>query len=459
MLVREIGTDYLIVGAGAAGMAFADTLVTDSDAEIVIVDRRHAPGGHWNDAYPFVRLHQPAMYYGVNSMPLGTDTIDQSGLNSGLYVQASAPEICAYYDRVMRERLLPSGRVRYLPMCEHTGDGRVVSRLTGDSWDIKARKALVDARYLEPGIPKTTPAPFEVAPGVRCVPVDELPQVSEQADTYVIVGAGKTAIDACLWLLENGVAPEAITWVKPREAWLLNRYYAQSGSLVGQLIEGLSLQAEAAAQATSPTELFKQLADREQLLRVDEAETPTMFRAPTMSVAELSVLRQVTNVIRRGRIRRIEPGRIVFEQGTVPTSPGALHVHCAASGTSIAPAVPIFEPGRITLQCMRTGLQPFNAALAAYIEVTRDDIAEKNRLCPPNRQPNTSADWIYGTLIQWAADREWSRQDDIAAWLDRSRLNASCGLSAHLGEPRVQEAVARFVANVGPATAKLRAWS
>jgi hypothetical protein len=108
---------------------------------------------------------------------------------------------------------------------------------------------------------------------------------------------------------------------------------------------------------------------------------------------------------------------------------------------------------------MRTGLQPFNAALAAYIEVTRDEIAEKNRLCPPNRQPNTSADWILGTLIQWTADREWSKQDDIAAWLDRSRLNASCGLSAHLGEPRVQEAVARFVANVGPATANLRAWS
>jgi hypothetical protein len=286
-----------------------------------------------------------------------------------------------------------------------------------------------------------------------------LPELTEQAETYVIVGAGKTAIDACLWLLENGVAPDAITWVKPREAWLLNRYYAQSGSLVGQLIEGISLQAEAAARSTSPTELFRQLADRDQLLRVDEGETPTMFRAPTMSVAELSLLRQVTNVVRLGRIRRIEPGRIVFEQGTVPTSPGALHVHCAASGTSLAPAVPIFEPGRITLQCMRTGLQPFNAALAAYIELTRNDIAEKNRLCPPNRQPNTSADWILGTLIQWTADREWSKQDDIAAWLDRSRLNASCGLSAHLGEPRVQEAVARFVANVGPATANLRAWS
>ena len=190
-MLGSIETDYLVVGAGAAGMAFADSVVSDSDAEIVIVDRRHAPGGHWNDAYPFVRLHQPAMFYGVNSTPLGADTIDQRGLNGGLYVQASAPEICAYYDRVMRERLIGSGRVRYLPMCEHTGDGRVVSRLTGDTWEVKARRAVVNAHYLEPSIPLTSPPPFEVGPGVRCIPVGELPRLAEQADRYVIVGAGQ----------------------------------------------------------------------------------------------------------------------------------------------------------------------------------------------------------------------------------------------------------------------------
>ena len=440
-------------------MAFADTVVSDSDADVVIVDKRHAPGGHWNDAYPFVRLHQPAMYYGVNSLRLGADTIDQSGLNGGLYVQASAPEICAYYERVVRERLLPSGRVRYLPMSEHTGNGRVVSRLTGDTWDVKVRKAFVDARYLEPGIPKTTPPPFDVEPGVRCTPVGELPQLAEQADNYVIAGGGKTAIDACLWLLENGVPPEAITWVKPREAWLLNRYFAQSGSLVGQLMEGIALQAEAAAVSTSPDELFGQLAEREQLLRVNDQVTPSMFRGPTMSVAELKLLRELTNVVRLGHILRIERDKIVLQHGTIPTSTRALLVHCAASGTSLAPAVPIFEPGRITLQCIRTGLQPFNAAITAHVEVTRDDIAEKNRLCPPNRQPNTPTDWIRGTLIQWAADREWSRQEDLAAWLDRSRLNASCGLSSQLGEPGVQEAMARFVSRVRQATTNLRAWS
>jgi len=58
--VRKIETDYLVVGAGAAGLAFVDALIAASEADVVMVDRRHQPGGHWNDAYPFVRLHGPA---------------------------------------------------------------------------------------------------------------------------------------------------------------------------------------------------------------------------------------------------------------------------------------------------------------------------------------------------------------------------------------------------------------
>jgi hypothetical protein len=38
-------SDYLVVGAGAAGMAFTDALLSHSDATVTIVDRRHAPGG------------------------------------------------------------------------------------------------------------------------------------------------------------------------------------------------------------------------------------------------------------------------------------------------------------------------------------------------------------------------------------------------------------------------------
>ena len=66
-MTKNFETDYLIIGAGAAAMAFADELLTNSDARILMVDRRDKPGGHWNDAYPFVRLHQPSAFYGVNS--------------------------------------------------------------------------------------------------------------------------------------------------------------------------------------------------------------------------------------------------------------------------------------------------------------------------------------------------------------------------------------------------------
>src|SRR5579863_4529387 len=113
-------------------MAFADSLIDASRADVVMVDRRHAPGGHWLEAYPFVRLHQPSSYYGVNSTPLGGETVDTHGPNRGMYERAGAAEICGYFDRVMQKRLLPSGRVRWLPRWRWAGGGRLVSCVSGE---------------------------------------------------------------------------------------------------------------------------------------------------------------------------------------------------------------------------------------------------------------------------------------------------------------------------------------
>lgn len=71
------------------------------------------PGGHWNDAYPFIRLHLPSAFYGVNSRRLGTDAIDAHGSNARLYHRASGAEIRDYFDRVLDEQLLSTGRVRF----------------------------------------------------------------------------------------------------------------------------------------------------------------------------------------------------------------------------------------------------------------------------------------------------------------------------------------------------------
>ena len=105
------------------------------------MDRNDQPGGHWTTAYPFVRLHQPSAYYGVNSRNLGSDTIDQSGLNAGYYELASGAEVCAYFDAVMNQHLLPTGRVTYLPMSEYLGDGRVRT-LGGDEIEVTARRVV-----------------------------------------------------------------------------------------------------------------------------------------------------------------------------------------------------------------------------------------------------------------------------------------------------------------------------
>src|SRR5262249_2765327 len=158
--------DYLVVGAGAAGLAFTDALIAESDATVLMVDRRHSPGGHWNDAYPFVQLHQPSAYYGVNSRTLGEDRIDRRPHpNAGFYERASAAEICHYYQAVLDD-LLHSGRVEFLGMTDCITDGdtraRAVCRLTGVERDVNVRRKIVDARYLESSIPATHVPRFDV---------------------------------------------------------------------------------------------------------------------------------------------------------------------------------------------------------------------------------------------------------------------------------------------------------
>ena len=128
MTLSEIETDYLVVGAGASGMAFVDALIAECDADVVMVERRHCPGGHWNDAYPFVRIHHASACYGVNSRMLGKDSIDQTGPNAGFYERSTAVEICAYYQRVLDEVLLPSDRCASSACVTTLGTGQTRTR-------------------------------------------------------------------------------------------------------------------------------------------------------------------------------------------------------------------------------------------------------------------------------------------------------------------------------------------
>ncbi len=379
----ELETDYLVVGAGAAGMAFTDALLTHSDATVTVVDRRHAPGGHWLDAYPYVRLHQPSTFYGVDSVPLGQDAIDTTGTNASFYELAGADELRAYYERVMHRHFLPTGRVRYFPSCDYVGEHRFVSRLTGDSWQVRVHRKLVDTTYIEGTVPATSPAPFAMADGVRCVTPGDLARLEHSPERFAIIGGGKTALDACVWLLERGVPATSIRWIRPREAWWLNRKFQQPHELLPDLLQGTAIQVEAMAQAGSVKELFARVEAEGVFLRIDPTIEPTMFRGAILGEAELHLLRRIEDVVRMGHVRRIEHSEIVLDQGRVPTDEQTVHVHCAARGLPRRERRPIFEPERVTIQPFFWGFACYQFAMLGVIEATVESLEQKNRLCSP----------------------------------------------------------------------------
>lgn len=356
---KTIETDYLVIGAGAMGMAFTDTLITESGARVVMIDRACQPGGHWTTAYPFVRLHQPSAYYGVNSRALGNNTIDLVGWNQGLNELAPVGEICAYFDAVLQQQLLPTGRVDYFPMSEYLGDGRFRT-LAGTEYVVTVNRRIVDATYLRAVVPSMRPAPYSVAPGVDCVAPNELPKLGTR-DRYVVVGAGKTGMDVCLWLLRNDVCPDKLTWIMPRDSWLIDRATLQPGpTFVRQFRESYGATLEAIGAATSTDDLFDRLETAGTLLRIDPSVRPSMYRCATVSHLELEQLRRIRDIVRMGHVQRIEPTTIVLDGGSVPATPTALYIDCTADGAPQRPAKPVFDADHLTPASrarMPTGVQ------------------------------------------------------------------------------------------------------
>jgi hypothetical protein len=452
-----VEADYLVVGAGAMGMAFTDALVDHADVRVALVDRRYSPGGHWLDAYPFVRLHQASAFYGVASTLLGGGRVQERGPEAGLHERATVAEICAYYGRVLSDRLLASGRVEFLSSSDYLGEGQVVSRISGRRFEVLQSCRIVDARYLAPDIPSRTPPPFRVVDGIRVIPVNDLPGLQEAPSQYVVVGSGKTATDAVVWLLGLGVDPDAICWVRPRDPWMLNRAVVQPDPAV---FLGMAADIfQAAVGAATLEELFLRLESAGIMLRIDPSVTPTMAKTPTLATWELEQLRTIENVVRRGHLRLVERSRLSFDEGSVGVAPDAVVVHCAAPGLQYPPLVPIWSPSAITLQPIRTGFPCFGAALAGYVEATREDDAEKNRLCPPTPYSDTLAGWARMNVLGNRAARAFGSEPDISAWADTVALNPARIPPERRGSADVDAAVGRMRTYAGPGVARLEALS
>lgn len=457
--MREIETDYLVVGAGASGMAFVDSLLGASDAEVVLVDRRDRPGGHWLDAYPFVRIHQTSANYGVESRRLGEDRIDQSGPNAGFYERATAPEICGYFGHVLDDQFLPSGRVTFLGMSDYRGvdgDGhRVTSLLTGADTVVKVRRRLVDATYVESSIPKRHTRPFTADDGVRVIPPNDLVDLAEPASGFTILGAGKTSMDTCNWLLDAGVDPDRIRWFRPRDMWTFSRAMNQPLELVGSYMQLQACWVAAAAEADDPADFARRLEAAGVFGRIDPAVEPTAFRGAILSDREVEALRTIERVVRDRKVRHIGTSSIQTDDGDVPADADHIYVDCTAAGVRSIALRPVFEPDRITLEYVTLGIVPFSAATVGFVEARGGDDVQKNALCVPLSFDGDASALATLALRGMTGLSARFADPDVSAWSEACRLNPSKGAMERIGDPAIAEAFTTMGANLGPAFANL----
>ncbi len=451
-MTRTLEADYLVVGAGAMGMAFTDALIDHSDARVVMVDRRFGVGGHWLEAYPFVKLHQSSAFYGVASTMLGGGKLQVSGPEAGLQERATQAQITAYYGQML-DRMVQTGRVEFFPNTDYLGDRTVVSRIAGERFEVPESCRIVNAHYLAPSIPAEKPPPFGVGDGARVLPVNDLARLEEAPSQYVVVGSGKTATDACIWLLARGVDPDAICWVRPRDPWMFNRAVIQPDPAIFLGMAATVMQS--AAAAPSMDELFLTLEDAGIMLRIDRSVTPTMAKTPTLATWELDQLRTIENVVRRGHISSVDRVQLHFADGAVGVSDDTLVVHCAADGLKYPPLVDVWRPDDITLQPIRSGFPCFGAAVIGYVEATRTDDDEKNRLCAPSHYGNSMQQWAGMNFLGTRNAMAFSAEPDIKEWGDGVALNPSRIPPGYPASAALDDARERLGVHTKPALERL----
>jgi hypothetical protein len=278
------------------------------------------------------------------------------------------------------------------------------------------------------------PPAYGVADGVDCVPPNDMPLYAADRERFVIVGAGKTGIDACLWLLRNGIPPARVTWIMPRDSWLMDRANIQPGpQFLERFQAGFAQRLVAIDAATSVADLFDRLEDCGNLLRLDSAVQPTMYRCANVTTTELEQLQRIRDVVRMGHVQRIEAGKVVLDDGEVAVDGFALYVDCSADGLERRAPVSVFDGDRITLQSVRGCQQVFSSGLIAHAEAAYDDDATRNRLCQPVPHPNTDLDWLTTTLAEQRNQISWFEDPDLINWLCGARLD----LMRHMYAPLI----------------------
>ncbi len=322
---------------------------------------------------------------------------------------------------------------------------------------VKSTK-VVDCTYLNTSVPSTHTPNFEVGEGVKFMPLNDLPKLETAPVGYVVIGGGKTGIDAILWLLEQRVDPNMITWIKSRDAWLLNRKNTQpSMEFFEHTLGSQAAQFESIQHATSVEDMFDRLEKSGYFLRLDTDVWPTMFHGATISELELAELRRLKNVVRMGRVQSVSTSEIVLDQGTVPTTGDHLFIDCSASAITNLEMKPIFQGDLITPQTVRSYQPVFSASAIAHVEAICETDEEKNALCAVVPLPNSNLDYMKLTLAFMTNQYNWGQNPEMRAWLLDNRLDGFSKMVSEVAkddEPK-REILKRLRASAMPAAIRL----
>ena len=130
-------------------------------------------------------------------------------------------------------------------------------------------------------------------------------------------------------------------------------------------------------------------------------------------------------------------------------------MHCAADGLKYPPLVPVWRPADITLQPIRSGFPCFGAAVVGYVEATRTDDDEKNRLCAPSHYGNSLQQWAGMNLLGTRNAMSFNSEPDIKEWADGVALNPSRVPPGYPASTALDGARERLGAYTRPALEKL----
>merc|ERR1711959_26066 len=392
---HELDCDYLVIGAGAASLAFLDTLLTElPNAEVVLVDKHDAPGGHWNDAYDFVRLHQPSVIYGISSSQLEGNWLWGllTKFTLPFHHRAGKQEILSYYATAV-QTWVDQGKVKYYPSCvfdfahakKHPSGLQRFTSLDGtEEYSVTVRTKVVDGTEGEPLIPSKHPIPFPVDKDIEVLTPNNLPKLKRPHElgsrTYLVCGCGKTGMDTCVYLQEEmGVDPKDITWVVSQEPYMINR---------GSLISPFSYNTKVLEASGDRAAALQSMEKKGELLTLFEKKAgsapPTVFRFPIISQEELTVLRKITRVIKRGRVVGIKKESdgisLHFKDGgEAATIQGDVSVvHCCApgpfngKGDEGGPGKVFVSPRFLRLSMMLGPPICMSLTMLAMLEVSKD---------------------------------------------------------------------------------------